>query len=56
MGFVGLVRFSLPHDAFSAKFARLTDAFMKFAEYSNVGGGRTAGFGVVRYFPKAYLE
>lgn len=25
---------------------------MRFAEYSNVGGNRTAGFGVIKYLPK----
>jgi CRISPR-associated endoribonuclease Cas6 len=54
MGFVGSVRFSTPSDLFSERFARFTDALMRFAEYSNIGGGRTAGFGVVSYFPKDY--
>ncbi len=54
MGFIGSVRFSIPGDMFSEKFARFTDALMKFAEYSNVGGNRTAGFGVVKYFPKMH--
>jgi len=52
MGFIGGVRFSMPRDLFSEKFARFTDALMRFAEYSNVGGNRTAGFGVVKYLPK----
>jgi len=52
MGFTGPVRFSIPGDMFSEKFARFTDALMKFVEYSNVGGNRTAGFGVVKYLPK----
>jgi len=52
MGFIGPVRFSIPRDLFSEKFAKFTDALMRFAEYSNVGGNRTAGFGVVRYLPK----
>jgi len=30
------------------KCARLTDSLLTFAEYSNVGGGRTAGMGVVK--------
>ncbi|MEM2930782.1 MAG: CRISPR system precrRNA processing endoribonuclease RAMP protein Cas6 [Thermoproteota archaeon] len=52
MGFMGAVRFSTPTDMFSEKFARFTDALMKFAEYSNIGGNRTAGFGVVKYISK----
>lgn len=51
-GFVGRVRFSIPKNTFSEKFSRFTDALMKFAEYSNVGGNRTAGFGVIKYLPK----
>ncbi len=30
------------------KYSKLTDALLTFAEYSNVGGGRTTGMGVVR--------
>ncbi|MEM1553905.1 MAG: CRISPR system precrRNA processing endoribonuclease RAMP protein Cas6 [Thermoproteota archaeon] len=52
MGFVGRVRFSLPKNTFSEKFSRFTDALMRFAEYSNIGGNRTAGFGVIKYLPK----
>lgn len=52
MGFVGAVRFSIPGDMFTEKHARFTDALMRLAEYSNVGGNRTAGFGVVKYILK----
>jgi CRISPR-associated endoribonuclease Cas6 len=55
MGFIGVVRFSIPSDMFSERFAKFTDALMKFAEYSNVGGSRTAGFGVIKYLPKDQL-
>jgi len=51
-GFIGRVRFSIPKDLFSEKYAKFTDALMRFAEYSNVGGNRTAGFGVIKYLPK----
>ena len=54
VGFVGSVNFSVPEDLYIKKWARITDALLKFAEYSNVGGGRTAGFGMVRYLPKEY--
>ncbi|MEM3523773.1 MAG: CRISPR system precrRNA processing endoribonuclease RAMP protein Cas6 [Thermoproteota archaeon] len=52
MGFIGAVRFSIPGDMFTEKHARFTDALMRLAEYTNVGGNRTAGFGVVKYLPK----
>ncbi|MCS7139030.1 MAG: CRISPR system precrRNA processing endoribonuclease RAMP protein Cas6 [Crenarchaeota archaeon] len=52
MGFIGRVRFAIPKDMFLERFSKFTDALMKFAEYSNVGGNRTAGFGVVKYSPK----
>ncbi|MGC8831453.1 MAG: CRISPR system precrRNA processing endoribonuclease RAMP protein Cas6 [Thermoproteota archaeon] len=52
MGFTSAVRFSIPKDIYAERFARLTDALMRLAEYSNVGGNRTAGFGVVKYLPK----
>ncbi|MEM3414675.1 MAG: CRISPR system precrRNA processing endoribonuclease RAMP protein Cas6 [Thermoproteota archaeon] len=54
MGFIGAVRFSIPEDIFTEKHARFTDALMRLAEYTNVGGNRTAGFGVVKYFPKMH--
>lgn len=38
MGFVGAVGFSIPGDMFTKKHARLTDALMRLAEYSNVDG------------------
>ncbi|MEM3424965.1 MAG: CRISPR system precrRNA processing endoribonuclease RAMP protein Cas6 [Thermoproteota archaeon] len=56
MGFIGAVRFSIPGDMFAEKHARFTDALMRLAEYSNVGGNRTAGFGVVKYLPKNRLN
>ena len=56
VGFVGRVNFSIPEDLYMKRWAKITDALLKFAEYSNVGGGRTAGFGVVRYQPRDYYE
>lgn len=44
MGFVGRVNYELA----DPKYARLTNSLLKFAEFSNVGGGRTAGMGVVK--------
>ncbi len=54
VGFVGTAFYSLPDDTFDPKHARLVDALMRFAEYGNVGGNRTAGFGVVEYSPAEY--
>jgi len=49
VGFVGEVHFSLPKDLYSEKYAKVVDALLKFGEYTNVGGGRSAGLGVIRY-------
>jgi len=54
VGFTGRVNFSVPEDLYTEKWAKITDALLKFAEYSNVGGGRTAGFGMIKYQPKEY--
>ena len=56
VGFQGIVHFSVPDDLYLKRWARITDALLKFAEYSNVGGGRTAGLGMVRYLPKEYED
>ena len=52
VGFIGPVRFHLPEDIYSKKYARIVDMLLKFAEYSNIGGNRTAGFGVINYINK----
>ena len=49
VGFVGEVHFSLPKDLYSEKYAKVVDALLKFGEYTNVGGGRSAGLGVIKY-------
>jgi len=54
VGFVGRVEFSLPEDTFNEKLAKNLDALLRFAEYSNVGGGRTAGLGMINYIPIEY--
>lgn len=56
VGFVGTVHFVLPDDLYSKHHARTVDALLRFAEYSNVGGNRTAGFGVVDYKSVEYEE
>ncbi|MBE8540205.1 CRISPR-associated endoribonuclease Cas6 [Geoglobus acetivorans] len=47
-GFTGWVNFSMPDDLYSEQHARLTAKLLRFGEYSNVGGGRTSGLGVMR--------
>lgn len=56
VGFVGTVRLSLSEDAYSRRYAKVVDALLRFAEYSNIGGNRTAGFGVVNYIPVEYAD
>ena len=47
-GFVGDVSFSIPNDTYNEEFARITSKLLRFGEYSNVGGGRTSGLGMIR--------
>lgn len=49
VGFVGRVNFSLPEDLYNDEFAEITSRLLSFGEYSNVGGGRTSGLGVMRF-------
>jgi len=51
VGFVGEVHFSLPKDLYSEKYAKVVDTLLKFGEYTNVGGSRSAGLGVIKYLP-----
>ncbi|AIG97433.1 CRISPR-associated endoribonuclease Cas6 [Archaeoglobus fulgidus DSM 8774] len=48
VGFVGSVNFTLPDDTYSEEFARITSMLLNFGEYSNAGGGRTSGLGVMK--------
>jgi len=48
IGFIGLVRYTLPEELYDRKMARYVYALLKMAEYSNVGRGRTAGLGAVK--------
>ncbi len=50
VGFVGEVKFSIPDDTFNEEFAMITSKLLSFGEYSNVGGGRTSGLGMIRVF------
>lgn len=52
VGFVGEALFSLPKDTYSERFARLTHLMLKFGELVNVGGGRTAGMGAIKFEPR----
>jgi len=49
-GFMGRAVFTIPKDLYDPKMAKLTHALLEFARYSNVGGNRTAGFGLVDYY------
>jgi len=49
IGFMGRVHYSIPEDSYNPRFSSIVDALMSFSEISNVGGNRTAGFGVVEY-------
>jgi CRISPR/Cas system endoribonuclease Cas6 (RAMP superfamily) len=48
-GFIGRAVFAIPKDLYDLKMAKLTHTLLEFARYSNAGGNRTAGFGVVDY-------
>ena len=56
VGFTGRVGYSLPDDLYNEDFARNLDALLKFSQFSNVGGGRTAGLGMVEYMPLEYAK
>ncbi|MGQ9461365.1 MAG: CRISPR system precrRNA processing endoribonuclease RAMP protein Cas6, partial [Candidatus Bathyarchaeaceae archaeon] len=55
VGFIGRVGYSLPNDLFNENFAKDLDALLRFSQFSNVGGGRTAGLGMVEYVPLEYV-
>jgi len=52
VGFTGTVYYNIPKDTYNEQMAKITHALLKFGEYSNVGGNRTAGFGVIKYRTK----
>ena len=51
IGFKGWVNYNLSEEERSG-YQKWVDVLAKFAAYSNVGGGRTAGFGCVSYRPR----
>ena len=55
-GFIGKVHFNLPGDLYDKSCAKTLDTLLRFGEYSHVGGGRTAGFGMVEYKPLEYED
>ena len=55
-GFIGKVHFNLPGDLYDKSCAKTLDTLLRFSEYSHVGGGRTAGFGMVEYKPLEYED
>lgn len=48
-GFVGRAVFDIPHELYDERMAKICFELLNFARFSNVGGNRTAGFGVVSY-------
>ncbi len=56
VGFTGEVYFTIIKELYDIEMSRLVDMLLKFAEYSNVGGGKTAGLGVIKYSPKSLTE
>jgi len=52
VGFTGTVYFSIVKDIYSPEKAKIVNTLLKFAEYTNVGGGRTAGLGLIKYSVK----
>jgi len=48
VGFKGSVNFSLPEDTYNKDYAEITSRLLNFGEYSNVGGSRTSGFGMIK--------
>ncbi|MEM2365278.1 MAG: CRISPR-associated endoribonuclease Cas6 [Candidatus Bathyarchaeia archaeon] len=54
LGFTGWASYKVRGEG--DDWARLTWLMAKFAEYSNVGGNRTGGFGVVKFEPRPEQE
>ena len=53
-GFVGWVAYEMKDK--ESEWNNATLMLAKFAEFANVGGNRTGGFGVIRCVPKASVE
>jgi len=49
IGFVGWCAYRIDDSSENSQFRLITNKLAKFAEYSNIGMERTAGFGVVKY-------
>ncbi len=56
VGFTGWVNFTLPDDVYREDFSKLTSRLLKFGEYSNVGGGRTSGLGLIKVDKMEVIE
>ena len=50
-GFIGWAKFAIKSDDNDEDFSRISDRLLHFAEYTNIGGGRTTGLGAIRYLP-----
>ncbi|MCX8205181.1 MAG: CRISPR system precrRNA processing endoribonuclease RAMP protein Cas6 [Candidatus Nezhaarchaeota archaeon] len=48
IGFTGTTYYTLADDVYDEEMAKATHQLLRLAEFSNVGGGRTAGFGWIR--------
>ncbi len=48
-GFVGRAVFAIPRDLYDSRMAKLSHRLLEFGKLCNVGGNRTAGFGVINY-------
>jgi len=52
IGFTGTAYYTLAEDTYDKKMAKITHQLLKMAEYTNVGGNRTAGYGWITYRAK----
>jgi CRISPR-associated endoribonuclease Cas6 len=49
VGFTGIVHYSIVKDLYNSEKSKIANTLLKFATYTNVGGGRTAGLGMIKY-------
>ncbi|MEM3382788.1 MAG: CRISPR system precrRNA processing endoribonuclease RAMP protein Cas6 [Nitrososphaerales archaeon] len=56
VGFIGTVYFNLPLETYDQNYAKICDALLRFGEIVNVGGGRTAGLGLIQYQPIEHID
>ncbi|MEM2211362.1 MAG: CRISPR system precrRNA processing endoribonuclease RAMP protein Cas6 [Nitrososphaerales archaeon] len=56
VGFTGTVHFSILSEYYDKRYAKVVDTLLRFGELTNVGGGRSAGFGMIKYQPMVESE